>query len=414
MSKSDDEETEAPRKLRSQTVSKEASQLERESHMGLPIVVRDSTLVQTAEKEFGANTAKNVKYKDHGYDERPLGRVFVPRFKEESATWLGWQGRHMNKKSREKAAQDLENKLKNHRKLELLEKRIKTRDRDRILFALYNENLEKEKRAKEKLQKILLHTDSAESLLQSPQQSDVELDPVVPRLKSRSARFMADVSYSLVWKGSSPMQMITEGRTAKDVVQEHNIRGLFWSEYAKPASVPIPSAATSPRTTAKRAVPKRPKYPIYPENESLVPLSAVQVVPEVISSSQNRIRIKFKALEPPLPPAAASSKKLAEIPPSTSQPPKRKVGRPRKQPRPSMPNASDAEGDDGKDPDFDLPVATKRLLVSQWRSKRGTEKTGPRASRITSAFGVPLPPMKRLDLDYSDPQWLMLNEMGIF
>lgn len=42
------------------------------------------------------------------------------------------------------------------------------------------------------------------------------------------------------------------------------------------------------------------------------------------------------------------------------------------------------------------------------------EEVSKRRQRVHNAFGKPLPIIKRLDLDYSDPLWVILNEAGIF
>ncbi|KAI8892625.1 hypothetical protein BC833DRAFT_625650 [Globomyces pollinis-pini] len=58
--------------------------------------------------------------------------------------------------------------------------------------------------------------------------------------------------------------------------------------------------------------------------------------------------------------------------------------------------------------------ATTATDISSSKKPLEIRKRTQRISTINSAFGYPIPTIKRLDLDYSDNLWYILNERGIY
>jgi hypothetical protein len=361
MRQSDDEETEAPRKLRSQTIKLLLEEEKEPVDLGVLVPLTGKALVCCSDLKRKRNL-KFFKFQDSGYDA-PLQRVFTPSFQQLIPKIS------LPLKVGKNTQPDLEyyqNTLKLHRKHEMIEKRIKVRDRDRILFELYNQQLEKEKKDRERIQKKLLRTDSAESLVQP----DLELDQKEPSHLGKRRRKDSNeeaTHYTMIWKGEYPHQLL--GTKASSLVEKYSIKGLFWqdSNHHTDSSASLTKSAVVPLPTPKIRIKFKPQDPVT-ETVSTIPKLKLR-------------RITFKPLKPVVLNTGGGDEE-----------------------------EDDGKDADGKDADFSIPIHVR--TGSDSKEKEGD--TSKRRCRATTAFGYPVPLIKRLDLDFSDPQWLVLNEAGIY
>ena len=181
--------------------------------------------------------------------------------------------------------------LKNHRRNELNEKRIKTRDRDRILHALYMEKLEKEKEERLAITKKLLHTDSAESLAQIIENDTPDVEQVKASTRIESRVSFANhppnpVTPTIATRASLAAAATAAATEPATMAENDNTLPVEYHFRYKPSKSTAADSASLDQLTVGPLVKKHQLNGIY-WKEHLGP------IPSKITATENRIKIRF-------------------------------------------------------------------------------------------------------------------------
>ena len=353
--------------------------------------IKSNQRLDTIKSNSNMTKSCKVSFQQHGYEDsedQQHEHVYLPRFQKSILI----DQPAPRKKGLEKVERERSEVLARlHKRQELNEKRyweaiylfisfysVKNRDRDRILHALYLERLEKEE---------------GHHVVDQQQQQQVE-----KRLNRRVSNIRDAVILLNVKKENySPDEPILK---AADIATSRKIQGPYWREHAPKQFVPtrITAAQNGFKIKFKPLVQNQQHDPVV--FERVTTRSRTRSASSSIANHDMQLDVP-PIIEPPI--VTFAQKKL----PTTTA-----TIKPKRSKRILQSSLATSSELDDTQVDSNFRISIKK-------DKKDANEAGPssraqRGSRITTAFGFPLAPMKRLDLDYSDAHWLLLNECGIY